>query len=179
MKPKPGILQNPPLPVPHSVDAAVAAKIRHQFTSPDALQQWEEEQQLSCLLERLPDTPLPADFTDRVLQALDERPAAAPAVHWSDLLRAWITRATWTPRMAVVALILLLVLVIWIGRNQVARQQLASSVATITRPVQEVAEATQLPPVEILQDFEAIDQMRRLSELADEELLASLEPAGP
>jgi hypothetical protein len=36
-----------------------------------------------------------------------------------------------------------------------------------------------LPGVEIFRDFEAIDRMRQLSALADEELLASLEFIGP
>jgi len=179
MKQKPGIPQDPPLPVRHSVDAFDAAEIRAQLTSPAARQQWEEEQQLSCLLERLPETPVPADFTNRVLRALDERPAAGPAVRWKDLLWAWIARTAWNPRVAAIAAILLLVPIVWVGRIRAERQQLVSSVTAVTRPVQEVAQATRLPPVEILQDFDAIDQMRRLSALADEELLASLEPAGP
>lgn len=85
----------------------------------------------------------------------------------------------WNPRLAAAAAILLLVPGFWIGHNAYSRRHLATSVAAITRPVQEVALATQLPPVEVLQDFEFIDQMRRLSALADEELLASLEPVGP
>jgi hypothetical protein len=179
MKPRPGIPQDPPLPVRHPVDAITAAEIRKRLTSPDARQAWEEEQQLSCLLRKLPNSPVPEDFTGRVLQAVDNRPAVVPALRWGELLPAWIGRSVLSPRVAVPIAVLLLVSAVWIGRSVTERRQLVSSVAAITRPVQEVAQATELPPVEVLQDFEAIDQMRRLSALADEELLASLELAGP
>jgi hypothetical protein len=161
------------------LDAAAAAEVRRRLVSPQALEHWEEEQQLSGLLQRLPDRALPPGFTERVLRALDEPVLAAAPSGWLRSIREWTAQSGWSARAAAAAAILLVVPGFWLRVSTVQRQQLASSVSAITRPVQEVAQATRLPPVEILRDFEAIDQMRRLSSLADEELLVSLETATP
>jgi len=156
-----------------------AAEPLRPFTSPEAPLPKEEEQELRNLLARLPDTPMPVDFTKRVLCALDERPTETRVFAWRDLLRSRTGAPAWNLRWAAAAAVVLLAAGLWIRHDAYERRHLAASVAAVTRPVQEVAVATQLPPVEILRDFEFIDQMRRLSALADEEFLASLEPVSP
>lgn len=176
MKRDPGKTEDPRL---FARKPFATVEVRRRFPSPEAQPPREEEQELSNLLARLPDTPMPADFTERVLRALDEQPTGTRAPAWHDRLRSWTAARAWNLRWAAAVAILLLLSGLWIGHDAYERRHLAASVAAVTRPVQEVAVATQLPPVEILRDFEFIDQMRRLSALADEELLASLEPVRP
>jgi len=57
----------------------------------------------------------------------------------------------------------------WIGRTQ-----MASSVANVVRSVEAASSLAQLPPVEVLQDFEAIHRLSRSPVRADLELLDAL-----
>jgi len=68
---------------------------------------------------------------------------------------------------------------LWLYRDGDESTRLANSVVHIAQPVHQVGLAVRLSGVEIFRDFEAIDRMRQLSSLADEELLASLEFAAP
>ncbi|MFM1943073.1 MAG: hypothetical protein RI897_2055 [Verrucomicrobiota bacterium] len=147
-------------------------RIRNSLTDPATRQAWEEDHRLTQLLHHLPNASSHPGFTDKILASL-ETPSP-----WQVWLDSWLARPRWHFATAAALAVLLVTLSIRFAQNQ-QQQQLTQSVLAITRPVQEVAVATQLPPVEILQDFDAIDQMRRLSSLADEELLACLEAPAP
>jgi hypothetical protein len=67
----------------------------------------------------------------------------------------------------------------WLYRGGDEPSHLANSLVHIAQPVHQVGLAVRLSGVEIFRDFEAIDRMRQLSSLADEELLASLEFGAP
>ena len=54
------------------------------------------------------------------------------------------------------------------------RARMASSVASVVRSVEAASELAQLPPVEILQDFEAIHRFGQSPVRADVELLEAL-----
>jgi len=134
---------------------------------------WEEEDNLSRLLARLPDAPLASNFTAQVLEAVNRsEQIEARRSSWRD----------WIPRMrpsiawgvAVVFLVSLSLFVLLEQNSQ--RAHMASSLAKITEGVNATAQAAQLPPVEVLQNFEAIDHLRRARWLPDEELLVALSP---
>ena len=166
------------LPIRRPASPEEVARVRREMPDPKAYQAWEEEQRLTTLLHRLSHRSVPPDFTRSVLRALDSRSRL------SGLWQAWITAAnqarTWTPRLASVAVVLALLLTtVWLQRQASERAQIAASVASITRPVQQAGRLTQLPPVDLLRDFEAIDQMRQFSSLADQELLAIFEQTEP
>jgi hypothetical protein len=149
-----------------------AERIRTTLTDPTTRQAWDEEHRLTQLLHHLPNASSKPNFTDKVLASV-ETPSP-----WQVWLDSWLARPRWHFATAAALAVLLVTLSIRFTQHQ-HHQQLTQSVLAITRPVQEVAVATQLPPVEVLQDFDAIDQMRRLSSLADEELLACLETPAP
>ena len=119
---------------------------------------WEEEDHLSQLLTRLPDAPLASNFTAQVLEALNRsEQIEARRSSW----RGWIPRMrpaiAWG--VAVVFLVSLPLFVLRQQHNQ--RAHMASSLAKITEGVNATAQAAQLPPVEVLQNFEAIDHLRQ------------------
>ncbi|MCL4178864.1 MAG: hypothetical protein KJ072_14125 [Verrucomicrobia bacterium] len=140
--------------------------------NPDRRLLWLQEIALTRLLVDLPDAPLPPDFTRRVLTATD--PTAAPA-----------SRAPWRfgwphlPRPALgFALAGLVVLFGGIGflvQQHRAQSHLVISVADLSRQIELVANATDLPAVQVLQDFEAIYHLSQTQPLADDELLAALQ----
>jgi hypothetical protein len=149
--------------------------------TPGSRDAWEEEQLLSVLLERWPEPRVPDRFNLRVLEALESAVVPEPQrPSWWTWLR-WSGRPlpSWAPGAAVAAALLLALPAVWLYRHADERTRLAASVVRIAQPVHQVGLAVQLPGVEIFRDFEAIDRMRQLSALADEELLASLEFIGP
>jgi hypothetical protein len=161
---------SPPLRKP--LPQKEAERIRATLADPSVRQSWEEEHRLTQLLHRLPDASSHPGFTAKVLASIEAPPP------WRVWLDSWLARPRWHFATAGALAALALTLGIRFVQSQ-QQQQLTESVLAITRPVQEVAVAVQLPPVEVLQNFEAIDQMRRLSSLADEELLACLETPAP
>ena len=157
------------------------ARLRESLAArPEKRGGWEEEQRLSLLLERLPAAPVPDRFTFRVLAALDQAvPQAERTSWWTRLRLLGQPLRSWAPGFAVAAALFLALPAFWVYRHADERARIAASVAHIAHPVHQVGLAVQLPGVEILRDFEAINRMRQLSTGADEELLASLEIAGP
>lgn len=134
-------------------------------THPDEASAWEEEQALTRLLARLPDSPVPSNLTARVLDAVD-RTEAAPVASSSWL--GWLGSLGWGPRLAGVAL---LVVAGYLGHHQfrsIQRTELA-------RNVSEVSElARTVPSVEALADFQVVRNLSP-SPAPDEELLAMLQ----
>jgi len=119
-----------------------------------------EPQELRELLSRLPDAPVPSNFTARVMRAveLDElRSARTRGWHWS-----WHSLL---PRAAVVAAAVVMAgLTIQQHEVNAHRIQLAQNVA-------QVIGAQPLPSVDALQNFDAIQRMSQPAH-ADEGLLA-------
>jgi hypothetical protein len=124
----------------------------------------ELEARLTEALTKLPDAPVPSNFTARVLQAVESETAA--------VLRPRLSRWHWfwhslAPKSAYAVVLAALALFAYHGQAAAKRARLARSVAAVS----EVASA---PSPEILQDFETI---RRLNPAPkpDQELLALLQ----
>jgi anti-sigma factor RsiW len=126
---------------------------------PEARADWETETALSAALVRLPDAPVPSNFTARVLREIERNAAAqhAPAGVW----RRWWPRAAAGACAVVVA-------VVGLQFHQ------AASRATLARSVVAVSSVAPTLSPDALADYESI---RRLSPApgADTELLALLQ----
>jgi hypothetical protein len=131
---------------------------------PEAREDWDAEAGLESALGRLPNAPVPGNFTARVLQAIERETAAAN-----------LPRGTWWawPRLRTIAVTACMVLAfgatlqsyLAVQRGQL--KELADSVAA-------VADVSSLPSAEVLQDFEAI-RAASSTVTPDEELLAALQ----
>ena len=143
--------------------AAEAAELRAWLEKhPEARADWEAEVELGAALDRLPDAPVPGNFTARVLQAA-EREAAAELRRPQARMRFW---PRWLPRMAFAASLLAAGVVSCLLVEHAERKRLVESVAV-------VADVTSLPSPEVLQDFDAI-RVSNAAVAPDEELLAAL-----
>jgi anti-sigma factor RsiW len=142
--------------------AAGAAELRAYLTAnPEAQAEWETDAALGEVLDRLPQAPVPSNFTTRVLQAVERETVErerAPRWNWS-----W---RVLLPRAAVV------VAVAGLGLFASQRYEVAQR-ARLARNVVAVLGAQPPPNPQDLADFEAI---RRLNKMPppDEELLALL-----
>ena len=133
---------------------------------PGARAAWDEDRALGRALQSLPDVPLSSNFTARVLQAVEaeeareERGRRAPEHSW---LRVFWPRLGWAT-----AAVLLTVVVV--HENRVAkRTQLVRDVAFVSE------DAAKLPGPDVLEDFDAINQLRQASAGGDDELLIALQ----
>jgi len=129
---------------------------------PEARADWEAEAGLAAALGRLPDAPVPGNFTARVLQAV-EREAAAELRQPEWRMRWWLR---WVPKTAFAASVVAAGLVSYLLVQKAERQRLVESVAV-------VADVSSLPSPEVLQDFDAI-RVSNPTVTPDEELLAAL-----
>ncbi len=130
----------------------------------EAQADWDAEAGLNAALGRLPDKPVPSNFTARVLQAV-EREAAAERRRPGWTWRVW-PRLRWLPKAALTATVVCAGVVSCLVVQDVQRKKLAESVAA-------VAAVSALPDPEILKDFDAI-RASNPSPLPDEQLLAAL-----
>jgi len=142
-------------------DAEQAELRAHLTTHPESQADWEKEFALNDLLSRLPDTPLPSNFTTRVLQSVERDLAANERANLPRWRRFW--RVT-VPRFALVCLVIATGWFAYRWRIEVQRVKLAESVAA-------VAEVRAIPAPQMLEDFEAINRLPPMPP-ADEELLA-------
>jgi len=130
--------------------------------NPDARADWEMESALNAALARLPDAPVPSNFTARVLQAV-EREEARP--------RAWSWRWNWhtlVPRVAFAAVVIAFAgLVFHHHEIYSQRAALARNVALVTR-------GQPMPSPEALENFDAIRRMNQ-PQHADDELLVLMQ----
>lgn len=127
-------------------EAAVRAWLAEH---PEAKADWELERHLTEALGRLPDVPVPSNFTARVLQAVevDSKTVARPTTtRWRWFLRSLM------PKTAVVAAIVAVGVLSYHEHMEARRAQLVQSVKV-------VAGVPSLPSPEILQDFDTIRQM--------------------
>ena len=132
---------------------------------------WAEDVALSRLLARLPDAPRPSNFTAQVLQAVELEPCSRR--RGFSLVLWWAGRRP-AIRLATSLSCLLLVFVAYAQYQALSRARLATSIASVVRSVEAASAVAQLPPVEILRDFEAIRGLSQSRVAADEELLVAL-----
>jgi hypothetical protein len=119
------------------------------------------QNELSKLLSRLPDAPVASNFTARVMQAVELEESRAA--------RKWNFNWNWPrllPRIAVTAAAVLF------AGGTFHHYEVAGQRAKLAKNVALVAE-TQMPSVEALQNFDAIQRMSQPAR-ADDELLALL-----
>jgi anti-sigma factor RsiW len=127
---------------------------------PGANTDWELDSHLTRALEKLPDVPVPSNFTARVMQALD-REAVASRPRTNRL--AWFLRLL-LPRAAVAAIVLGAGLLTYHEQTSAKRQEMVQGVKV-------VAGVSSLPSPEILQDFDTIRQISTTPG-PDQELIA-------
>ena len=123
----------------------------------------DEPRKLRELLERLPNAPVPSNFTARVMQAIElDELRAGRGGRWS-----WNWHAL-LPRVAVAT-------VVMVASGLVLHQHEISSRRTaLAQSVALVANAQPMPSLEALNNFDAIQRMGAPAH-ADEELLALLQ----
>ncbi len=140
---------------------AEQAELRAYFAAhPEARANWEMESALNATFARLPDAPMPSNFTARVLQAI-EREAARP--HG----RSWNWRML-VPRIAFAAVVVSFTgVAIHHHETYLQRVALVKSVALATR-------GQPVPSPEALENFDAIRRMSQ-PQHADNELLALMQ----
>jgi negative regulator of sigma E activity len=129
---------------------------------PGARGDWEVESALNAALDRLPDTPVPSNFTARVMQAV-EREAARP--------RAWSWNWNWhvlVPRLAIATAVVVL------GGLMLHQHNVRSQRVALVKSVALVAGNQPVPSPEALENFDAIRRMSRPHH-ADDELLALMQ----
>jgi hypothetical protein len=130
-------------------------------THPEARTDWESETALNELLTRLPDVPVPSNFTARVLQAVERSDAA--------LDRERSPRWGWTWRVLVPRLAVAVVLV---GTGWFAYQQYVQTRRLkLAQSVVAVADVRSLPSPQFLEDYDAICRLPPMPP-ADNDLIA-------
>ena len=143
---------------------AEQAELRGFLAShPEAQADWEVEAGLNAGLNRLPNAPMPSNFTARVLQAVELESAVAGRKRPKPITSVWWWRV-FVPRTAVA---LVVVGAGWFGYQHYRTDEQQS----IAEGLAVVATVESPPSSLVLEDFEAV---RRLNPtlVADEELLA-------
>ena len=130
---------------------------------PEAQADLELESRLSEALTRVPDAPVPSNFTARVLQAIEREEARGARTRgWS-----WYWRVL-VPRVAVAVAV--------VGFAGLAYQQHElGKRAQLARDIALLAAAQPVPSVEALKNFDAIQRMSQTTPQADDKLLALLQ----
>jgi anti-sigma factor RsiW len=136
---------------------------------PDRRTDWQTDEALTRLLTRLPDLPVSSNFAAQVLQAVDPPPRHSSRWRW-----LWLGFRRPAVQFAGVALCVGVTFSGLALRQSVGRARMATSVASVVRSVEAASSLAQLPPVEILQDFEAIHRFSPPPAGADLELLEAL-----
>lgn len=131
---------------------------------PEARPDWAAEDALNAALRRLPDIPVPSNFTARVMQAVA---AETAALERRDLGWAWLVRQRWLPRLAIGTAVAAAVLLSIHTHRIAARARLGASVVLLS-------EAASLPAVDALADFDSIRTLGA-TPTADTELLTLLQ----
>ncbi len=134
------------------------------------LSQLEEDVNLSKLLLKLPDVPVSSNFTARVMDAVEKEEAepASTAPSLFQLLWQNLTR-----RLAPVSLIIALIGLCYFSYNESKNTKIASSIAELDR-VAMLNEKNGELSIEILRDFDVIQNINNYNSMVDIELLAAL-----
>jgi len=117
--------------------------------NPAARPDWELESSLTDALGRLPDVPVPSNFTSLVLQAT-KREDHAVATHHGITWFVWSRRPRWLPKIGFAAIL------VGAGLISYRHQVLAVQRAALAQSVVTVSGVASLPGPKILKDFEAI-----------------------
>ncbi len=143
--------------------AAEEAELRGCVSAEAELQaDWEAELALNQALERLPNAPVPSNFTARVLRSAERH--SPEAGRWRlPLGAAWDRSFRWLPRAAFVAACLAAGFFSYQHLQDSRREHLAESVVR-------VSEVASVPSPQALADFDAIRALDRTPP-PDEELL--------
>lgn len=129
---------------------------------PEAQADIEAEEALNQAMAKLPEAPMPSNFTARVWQAIEREAAPKTAVAAPRSFRWW---RVFIPRFAVATLIVVGGAVAY--RNNVAKQNQALLTAA-----QEVAAVESFADPLVMADFEVIASLSPTLGVADEKLLA-------
>ena len=116
---------------------------------PDAAARWQEDAVLDALLERLPDAPVPSNFTARVLQEIERD--AARAEREIPAARLWWQRVL-VPRLAMAAVILGAGLFVYLRNADNQRENFTTSLRSLSGTEAVLS-------VDVLQDFDAINRL--------------------
>jgi hypothetical protein len=128
---------------------------------PDQQADAEADTALSQALARLPDAPMPSNFTAQVLNAVERESATIEQVSGKTTIRWW---RVLIPRVAVVAAVVGVGVITYRHRQTVKQEELAEAARSFVT----VAGAGPLTDPRVFEDFEAIRRMGQ----ADEGLLA-------
>jgi len=138
------------------------AELTELRTRPEIAADLELESRLSEMLAKVPDAPVPSNFTARLMQAVE--------LEESRRSRGWNFSGNWhalLPRVAVAAAVVLF------AGMAFHNHQLTSQRIALAKNVVLVAESQPLPSMEALKNFDAIQRMSQPR--ADEDLLALLQ----
>jgi hypothetical protein len=148
------------------LSSAEEAELRNWLAAhPEAQADWQAEAGLNAGLGRLPDAPVPSNFTARVLQAVEREAVAElrrPQGKWLTWL--WLR---WLPKAAFAAIIVGVGLLSFHQVQAAHRKRLVESVAAVSA-------VSSLPGSDILSDFDAIRALNP-PPAPDEQLLAVLQ----
>ena len=132
------------------LSAAEQAELRAWLEAhPDSAAQWAEETALNALVERLPDAPVPTNFTSRVVEEIEREAAGAERQHVQT--PHWWQRVL-LPRLAFASVVLAAGLFVY-QRNVAIRHE------RVTAPIFAVSGPKDLLSVEVLEDFDPIAQL--------------------
>lgn len=130
--------------------AAEKAELRTWLAEhPELAEDWRLEMNLTEAMLRLPDAPVPSNFTARVLQAVEREAAARNRPRVS----GWKWFHSLVPRAAVAVVLL------GVGIFTYHEHRMAERRAELVQGVKVVAGVPSLPSPEILQNFDTIRQM--------------------
>jgi len=130
---------------------------------PEAQADWEDEARLNEMLGLLPDAPVASNFTNRVLQAVEQGEVAEPQESHGSRMAWWRRLAT---KVAVVAIV---VIAGFLSYQHFHAAHVRSKVA---EGLVAVSTAQPVPGPDVIEDFDVIRIMPQL--YVDEELLALL-----
>jgi anti-sigma factor RsiW len=139
-------------------DAELAEWRAYCAAHPEARADWEMESALNAALARLPDAPVPSNFTARVLQAVDREAARPQGWSWHGLV----------PRIAFAAGLLAFT------GLAIHHHEIYSQRAALVKSVALAAGGQPVPSPEALENFDAIRRMSQ-PQHADDELLALMQ----
>ncbi len=134
---------------------------------PELRGRWEEDAALARAMRGLHDVPVSSNFTAQVMDAiaLDERATGrkAGAGRWREWLHGWQPKLSWS---------VVIVLLVGFGvyeRQALKRARMALDLGVVSH------ELAALPDPRVLQDFDAINQLRQVATASDDELLRALQ----
>ena len=138
----------------------------HLAAHPDKQLEWEDELALSFALNNLPNAPLASNFTSQVLQAVDAEERRRERADSSATRPAWFRR--WFPRFASVGI---LIASVFAGFNfyEAHRRSTATEMVSVLSDI-----TAAFPSPQVLEDFDAIHELRTAPAFSDEELVAAL-----